>query len=271
MTVRDDRGDVKQTTTGFRGPLMVQSLTSAKSKFLSLGTISVVPILGSGDIETIDENPISRMARAIGELDGYQYCPKLLYKKEVYRRLHTIRGADNRDAEVEGKYFSHSFDALGLNKPNAVLLVDDIVTRGTTMNDAARAIKKSNGHLIINGIALGKAERRYQSRPELKNDRIADYLEKIRNEKAMTEQGQLAKNVVVNKLHELRSRIWLETDTQAGPRGILKARLIERYINCRVTTIEDWQDAVGIEKDIIFESHKMYLPEIIEILRELKS
>jgi hypothetical protein len=36
MAVRDDRGDVKQTTTGFRGPLMVQSLTSAKSKFLSL-------------------------------------------------------------------------------------------------------------------------------------------------------------------------------------------------------------------------------------------
>ncbi len=40
MTVRDDRGDVKQTTTGFRGPLMVQSLTSAKSKFLSLDSHS---------------------------------------------------------------------------------------------------------------------------------------------------------------------------------------------------------------------------------------
>jgi|ETNmetMinimDraft_13_1059891.scaffolds.fasta_scaffold193240_1 hypothetical protein len=46
MPVRDGRGDVKQTTAGFRGPLMVQSLTSAKSKFLSLtwpgsdGTIS---------------------------------------------------------------------------------------------------------------------------------------------------------------------------------------------------------------------------------------
>ena len=36
MAVRDDRSDVKQTTTGFRGPLMGQSLTSAKSKFLSL-------------------------------------------------------------------------------------------------------------------------------------------------------------------------------------------------------------------------------------------
>ena len=40
MAVRDGRGDVKQTTTGFRGPLMVQSLTSAKSKFLSLFLIN---------------------------------------------------------------------------------------------------------------------------------------------------------------------------------------------------------------------------------------
>jgi len=36
MAIRYGRGDVKQTTTGFLGPLMVQSLTSAKSKFLSL-------------------------------------------------------------------------------------------------------------------------------------------------------------------------------------------------------------------------------------------
>ncbi len=44
MTVRDDRGDVKQTTTGFRGPLMVQSLTSAKSKFLSLRKPVYLPV-----------------------------------------------------------------------------------------------------------------------------------------------------------------------------------------------------------------------------------
>ncbi len=36
MAVRDGRSDVKQTTAGFRVLLMVQSLTSAKSKFLSL-------------------------------------------------------------------------------------------------------------------------------------------------------------------------------------------------------------------------------------------
>ena len=41
MAVRDDRSDVKQTTTGFRDPLRVQSLTSAKSKFLSLIPIPI--------------------------------------------------------------------------------------------------------------------------------------------------------------------------------------------------------------------------------------
>ena len=47
MAVRDDRGDVKQTTTGFRGPLMVQSLTSAKSKFLSLYILAIDAKLSS--------------------------------------------------------------------------------------------------------------------------------------------------------------------------------------------------------------------------------
>ncbi len=47
MTVRDDRGDVKQTTAGFRGPLMVQSLTSAKSKFLSLNEADLLTCLAN--------------------------------------------------------------------------------------------------------------------------------------------------------------------------------------------------------------------------------
>ncbi len=47
MAIRDDRGDVKQTTTGFRGPLMVQSLTSAKSKFLSLNGLPAFSIVGN--------------------------------------------------------------------------------------------------------------------------------------------------------------------------------------------------------------------------------
>ena len=50
MAIRYGRGDVKQTTTGFRGPLMVQSLTSAKSKFLSLNSTRL--LRSSGALET---------------------------------------------------------------------------------------------------------------------------------------------------------------------------------------------------------------------------
>ncbi len=55
MAVRDDRGDVKQTTTGFRGPLMVQSLTSAKSKFLSLFPFVEDGIDHAGVLKILDE------------------------------------------------------------------------------------------------------------------------------------------------------------------------------------------------------------------------
>ncbi len=56
MAVRDDRSDEKQTTTGFRGPLMVQSLTSAKSKFLSLEC----NVEHDEIIETISQHLISK-------------------------------------------------------------------------------------------------------------------------------------------------------------------------------------------------------------------
>ncbi len=59
MAVRDDRSDVKQTTTGFRGPLMVQSLTSAKSKFLSLVPIVCdTPSIKARLVKHLEDNKI---------------------------------------------------------------------------------------------------------------------------------------------------------------------------------------------------------------------
>ena len=68
MAVRDDRGDVKQTTTGFRVLLMVQSLTSAKSKFLSLNS------LGSFGDQTI-----GMMAKLyqLGKIEGLRAAKKV--------------------------------------------------------------------------------------------------------------------------------------------------------------------------------------------------
>ncbi len=65
MAVRDDRSDVKQTTTGFRGPLMVQSLTSAKSKFLSLIRESGISPTGLAKLAGIPDSYGSEINKGI--------------------------------------------------------------------------------------------------------------------------------------------------------------------------------------------------------------
>ncbi len=74
MAVRDDRSDVKQTTRGFRGPLMVQSLTSAKSKFLSLA-----------DLKALNEKRLVIIGQHVAE---YGYGPN----ETVYNLFHGSSG-----------------------------------------------------------------------------------------------------------------------------------------------------------------------------------
>ncbi len=70
MAVRDDRSDVKQTTTGFRGPLMVQSLTSAKSKFLSLDDSEISDLIAKypGIMYMFDNNNLDECIKNICEI-----------------------------------------------------------------------------------------------------------------------------------------------------------------------------------------------------------
>jgi hypothetical protein len=62
----------------------------------------------------------------------------------------------------------------------------------------------------------------------------------------------------------------LETNTGPDKHGILKARLLEKYINHRVTNYGNWKDVVGPKEQTIHDRHKKYLPQIFEIVKELK-
>ena len=134
--------------------------------------VLVVPILGSKDATTKGSSAVSRLAAAIGEVGGYEYCEALL-RKTPHRSLHNLRSASSRDAEVEGKYKSRRFADIGVGSVGCVLLVDDLVTRGTTMNDAARAILAANGELLVFGVALGKTERRGYWGDRVNNDHLS--------------------------------------------------------------------------------------------------
>ncbi len=87
MTVRDDRGDVKQTTTGFRGPLMVQSLTSAKSKFLSL----IVTYCG----HLYPHKGVHHLIQAAKYLPDILFCIVGGWPEDIERCRGLARGIDN--------------------------------------------------------------------------------------------------------------------------------------------------------------------------------
>ncbi len=80
MAVRDDRGDVKQTTTGFRGPLMVQSLTSAKSKFLSL-----IPYSMPHPARLYSKENYQKLYSEVSEIDFSKLTPE-----ESMEKMHSI-------------------------------------------------------------------------------------------------------------------------------------------------------------------------------------
>ncbi len=91
MAIRYGRSDVKQTTTGFRGPLMMQSLTSAKSKFLSLVHSYYVNATERSAIlgETTYGDGTFCSAMQKGNLFGCQFHPERSGKKGlmIYKKL----------------------------------------------------------------------------------------------------------------------------------------------------------------------------------------
>ncbi len=98
MAVRDDRSDVKQTTTGFRGPLMVQSLTSAKSKFLSLGDLPARSGLGSSSSFSVG------LINAVNALEGAYKSPLELAKSAIYIEQELIKECVGSQDQIAAAY-----------------------------------------------------------------------------------------------------------------------------------------------------------------------
>ena len=97
MAIRYGRGDVKQTTTGFRGPLMVQSLTSAKSKFLSLlaGASVALALIIPSSLCAATLQEILRFADNIGTQAGKQYCSNKTVKEAMAKGTLNAMGETN--------------------------------------------------------------------------------------------------------------------------------------------------------------------------------
>lgn len=127
-----------------------------KSLKLKYKHIYVVPIISSGDEQACEDDPSTIFSRTVAEAVG-GICVVDALEKQPYSSLHSGRkSASERDSLVAGAYTCTGFDFPADCAEPLILIVDDIVTRGSTMNDAARAIRAKYGDLQIGGLALAK-------------------------------------------------------------------------------------------------------------------
>lgn len=117
--------------------------------------VLAVCALPSGSTTMPSHHPVYWLTQCVAGALGWQFRPDLLSKR-AHKKLHFCQGAFTRDAEVRGAYTCAAEVAdLGAN---LVLVFDDLVTRGSTMEDAARAIKLHRSAPVI-GVALGRTAR----------------------------------------------------------------------------------------------------------------
>jgi len=111
--------------------------------------------LSSSDEKINMKKNLSKVAKWVAkEKLKLKWMPNLLSKSK-HEALHKIRGANARDNTVNNKYFSGIIN----NDIENLFIFDDIVTRGSTMSEIARAVIDKNQSINIYGVALAKSER----------------------------------------------------------------------------------------------------------------
>lgn len=160
--IDDDRDAWSKRFLGFknadancvRGACAVLSMALSTINWNAEGRIAVCSAMSSAQTEYDPHKPQAILANHLAEQFGFQYLGAT-FKKAAHRRLHLLKGgAQEREEEVKGKYeLTQQFRA------SLVIVVDDIVTRGDTTGDIARAIRLRYPNVEVVGIALGKSER----------------------------------------------------------------------------------------------------------------
>lgn len=110
--------------------------------------------LSSGSTKAEETKPLFRLGKWLSDQHGFGWEPNIIVKR-THRSLHNLTSASDRDAEVSGAY-----ESCDLQGYDAVLVLDDFVTRGSTFQDISRSIRVHNVEMPVFGFALAKNERR---------------------------------------------------------------------------------------------------------------
>jgi len=114
----------------------------------------IVPALGSGETKAADDGQLAKLARRVANVTGAQVEVGSL-AKQIHNPIHGIYGAAEREAELDKAAYTAS-----KLKTKHVFVIDDLITRGSTLSRIAGAIKTANPDAKVYGVALAKTERR---------------------------------------------------------------------------------------------------------------
>lgn len=113
-----------------------------------------VAALGSTETKAGQDGQLAKLAGRVGKVTGARVDVGAL-SKQAHEPIHGIFNAAKREAELDKAAY-----AASKVKEKNVFVIDDLITRGSTLSRIAAAIKAANLGTKVYGIALAKTDRR---------------------------------------------------------------------------------------------------------------
>lgn len=111
--------------------------------------------LSSVDSGCVPTKPLPMIGRAVAKRLDLQWLPDIL-TKQPHKPLHNIFDAAEREAEAAKALYQCG----QITNVRRILVLDDLFTMGSTLNNIAVAINNTNNGLRVHPIGLGKSEKR---------------------------------------------------------------------------------------------------------------
>jgi len=114
----------------------------------------IVRALGSNELTAQVNGSLDRLCEAIAQQSGATYAPELLVKTRTTRTLQGLGGKAGHRKELAGAY---EFKGSGVKPDSRILVVDDIMSTGSTLEAVGSAIKTTLPNAEVVAFVLGKA------------------------------------------------------------------------------------------------------------------
>lgn len=117
--------------------------------------VGIVSALGHGDCKATSKSKLVLLSRALVDHHGIVDLTEKISKRP-HKALHKQSCIEDREDEIRGKYDSKSIPGF----IDVILILDDLATRGATLEEISRSISSAGFDGMVIGVTLAKNEKR---------------------------------------------------------------------------------------------------------------